>query len=98
MKADLRISFPCPLVIRGGSNLPEGHDLMRMFAYRLVSRHWRVHTGVAGIGEEAMLTTVHIVGLSVVTAWEKRRPEWVDVAWLAMRVHVGRVQSTEGEG
>ena len=25
------------------------------------------------------------------TGWEQRRAEWVDVAWLAMRVHVGRM-------
>ena len=90
VQADLRISFPCPLVIRGGSNLPAGQELVGMFAYRLVSGHWRVQTGVAGSGEEGRVTTAGIVGLSVVAVWEKRRPEWVDVAWLAMRVHVGR--------
>ena len=26
----------------GGSNLPEGQELVGMFAYRLVSGHWRV--------------------------------------------------------
>ena len=57
MRADLRIPFPCPLVIRGGSNLPEGQELVGMFAYRLVSGHWRVQTGVAGIGEEGTVTT-----------------------------------------
>ena len=31
-----------------------------------------------------------VFGLNVLTGWEQRRAEWVDVAWLAMRVHVGR--------
>ena len=39
------------------------------------------------------MTTAGIIRLAVVTRWEKRRPELVDVAWLAMRVHVGRVRS-----
>ena len=90
MQANLHISFRCPLVIRGCSNLPNGQELVGMFAYRLVSGHWRVSTGVAGIGEEGTVTTVGIIGLSVVTGWEKRRLEWTDVAWFAMRVHVGR--------
>ena len=44
MQAALRISFPCPIVVIGGSNLPEGQELVGMFAYRLVSgcrRGWR---------------------------------------------------------
>ena len=86
----LRISFPCPIVLRGGSNLPAGQELVGMFAYRLVSGHWRVQTGVSGIGEGGMVTTAGICGLNVLTGWEQRRPEWVDVAWVAMRVHVGR--------
>ena len=61
-----------------------------MFAYRLVSGHWRVQTGVARIGEAGTVTTAGICGPNVLTGWEQRRPEWVDVAWLAMRVHVGR--------
>ena len=61
-----------------------------MFAYRLVSGHWRVQTGVAQIGEEGTVTSAGVLGLNVVARWEKRRPEWVDMAWLAMRVHVGR--------
>ena len=36
------------------------------------------------------MTTAGVFGLNVLTGWEQRRPEWVDVAWLAMRVHVGR--------
>ena len=28
----LRISFPCPIVVMGGSNLPEGQELVGMFA------------------------------------------------------------------
>ena len=63
---------------------------MGLFAYRLVSGHWRVRTGVAGIGEEGTVTTVGVVGLNFVTVWEKWKPGWVDVAWLAMRVHAGR--------
>ena len=38
MHANLRIPFPCPLVVKGGSNLPR-QTLMGMFAYRLVSGH-----------------------------------------------------------
>ena len=33
LQADLHIPFPCPLVIRGGSNLPTGQELLGMFAY-----------------------------------------------------------------
>ena len=51
MQADLCIRFPCPLVVKGGSNLPEGQTPVGMFAYRLVSGHWRVQTVVTGIGE-----------------------------------------------
>ena len=36
------------------------------------------------------MTTAGVFGLNVLTGWEQRRPEWVHVAWLAMRVHVGR--------
>ena len=61
-----------------------------MLAYRLVSGHWRVQTGVARTGEAGMVTTARVFGLNVLTGWEQRRPEWVDVAWLAMRVHLGR--------
>ena len=90
VQGTLRISFPCPIVLRGGSNLPAGQELVGMFAYRLVSGHWRVQTGVSRIGEEGTVTTAGICGLNVLTGREQRRPEWVDVAWLAMRVHVGR--------
>ena len=90
VQADLRISFPCPLVIGGGSNLPHGKELVGMFAYRFVRLHWRVQTGVSGIEEEGTLTTAGIVNLSVVTGWDKRKPECMDVEWLAMRVHMGR--------
>ena len=61
-----------------------------MFAYRLVSGHWRVQTGVSRIGEAGTVTTAGVFGLNVLMGWEQRRAEWVDVAWLAMRVHVGR--------
>ena len=105
VQGTLRISFPCPMVVMGGSNLPEGQELVGLFAYRLVSGHWRVQTGMARIGEEGTVTTAGVFGLHVVTRWDKRRPEWVDVAWLAMRVHVGRqrkmgladVNDVEGE-
>ena len=90
MQGTFRISFPCPIVVRGGSNLPARQELVGMFAYRLVSGHWRVQTGVSRIGEEGTLTTAGVFGLIVLTGWEQRRPEWADVAWLAMRVHVGR--------
>ena len=90
VQGTLRISFPSPIVVIGGSNLPEGQELVGMFAYRLVSGHWRVQTAEARIGEERTVTTAGVLGLNVVTGGEKRRPEWVDVAWFAMRGHVGR--------
>ena len=90
-------SLPCPIVVTGGSNLPEGQELVGLFAYRLVSGHCQVQTGVARIGEEGTVTTAGFFRLNVVTGWDKRRPEWVEVAWLAMRVHVGRQWNT-GEG
>ena len=67
-----------------------GHEPVGMFAYRLVSGPWLVQIGVARIGEEQTVTRAGIVHLYVVTGWDKRKPECVDVAWLAMRVHVGR--------
>ena len=33
---------PAPLWSGGGANLPAGQELVGMFAYRLVSGHWRV--------------------------------------------------------
>ena len=39
------------------------------------------------------MTTASIMSLAAVKGWEKRRPECVDVAWLAMRVLVGRMRS-----
>ena len=42
VQGTLRISFPCPIVVRGGGNLLAGQELVGMFAYRLVSGHWRV--------------------------------------------------------
>ena len=38
VQAELRISFSCPLVINGGSNLPHRQEMVGMFAYRLVSK------------------------------------------------------------
>ena len=90
VQGTFRISFPCPIVVRGGANLPAGQELVGMFAYRPVSGHWRVQTGVSRFGEEGTVTTAGVFGLNVLTGWEQRRPEWADVAWLAMRVHVGR--------
>ena len=90
VQGTFRISFPCPIVVTGCPNLPEGQELVGLFAYRLVSGHWRVQTGVSRIGEEGTVTTAGVFGLNVLTGWDKRRPEWADVAWLAMRVHVGR--------
>ena len=84
------ISFPCPIVVTGGPNLPEGQELVGLFAYRLVRPHWRVQTGVSPIGEGGTVTTAGVFGLNVLTGWDQRRLEWADVAWLAMRVHVGR--------
>ena len=67
VQGTLRISFPCPIVVRGGSNLPAGQELVGMFAYRLVSGHWRVQTGVARIGEAGTVTTAGVFGLNVLT-------------------------------
>ena len=36
VQGTLRISFPCPIVVRGGANLPAGQEPVGMFAYRLV--------------------------------------------------------------
>ena len=62
VQGTLRISFPCPIAVMGGSNLPEGQDMVGLFAYRLVSGHLRVQTGVARIGEEGMVTTARGLG------------------------------------
>ena len=51
-----------------------------------------------GLGVVDHVTMAGIIGLSVVTGWEKRRPVCVDVAWTAMRVHVGRQRKREGGG
>ena len=42
------------------------------------------------------MTTAGMIAVAAVTGWEQRRAEWVDVAWLAMRVHVGRMQDGGG--
>ena len=39
VQGTLRVSFPCPIVLRGGGNVPAGQELVGMFAYRLVSGH-----------------------------------------------------------
>ena len=88
----LRISFPSPIGVMGGSNLPEGQALVGMFAYRLVTGHWRVQTGVARTGEEETVTTAWVIGLNLITGWQQQKAEWADAAWLGMRVHVGRQQ------
>ena len=89
VQGTFHISSPCPIVVTGGSNLPEGQELAGPFAYRLLSGHWRLQTGVSRIEEQGTVTTVGVFGLNVVTSWDKRRPEWVVLAWLA-RVNVGR--------
>ena len=61
-----------------------------MFAYWFVSGHWQVQTGVLRIGEAGTVTTAGVFGLNVLTVWKQRRAESADMAWLAMRVHVGR--------
>ena len=63
---------------------------MGLFAYRLVSGHWQVQTGVWRIGEEGTVSTAGVFGLNVLTGRDQPRPDWADVAWLAMRVHVRR--------
>ena len=90
------VGDPLRHVRRCGIHLPEGQELVGPFAYRLVSGHWRVQKGVSRIGEEGTVTMGGVFGLNVVTGWDKRRPEWVDVAWLAMRVHVGRQRKMRG--
>ena len=62
VQGTLRISFPCPIVVRGGANLPAGQELVGMFAYRLKSGHWRVQTGVSRIGEAGTVTTAGFLG------------------------------------
>ena len=66
VQGTLRISFPFPIVVTGGSNPPEGQELVGRFAYRLVSGHWRVLTGLSRIGEEGTVTTTGVFGLNVV--------------------------------
>ena len=98
VQGTLRISFPCPIVVMGGSNLPEGQELVGMFAYRLVSQHWRVQTGVARSGEEGTVTTAGVLGLNVITGWQQRKAEWVDVAWLVGCAVLGVVRNPPNFG
>ena len=98
VQGTLRLFIPRPIVVMGGSNLPEGHELVGLFAYRLVGGHLRVQTGVSRIGEEGTVTRAGVFGLNVVTRWDKRRPEWVDVAWLSMPVHVASQRQMGGGG
>ena len=37
------------------------------------------------------MTVAMVIRLAAVMGWEQQRPEWADVAWLAMRVHVTKV-------
>ena len=69
-----------------------------MFAYRLVSGHARVQIGLAGIGGEGTVTAATFILQAAVTVWEQRRAERVDVACLAMHVHVGRMRGKGGDG
>ena len=38
------------------------------------------------------MTMATVLGLNVITVWQQRKAEWVDVARLAVHVHVGRQQ------
>ena len=50
---------------------------------------------MAGLGAgEGSLTAAMVIPLARVVACDRRRAEWADVVWLALRVHVGNV----GEG
>ena len=51
--------------------------MVGMFAYQLVIVHWRVHTGVTGIGEEGTVTAAMVIPLAAVVGWEQRRADWV---------------------
>ena len=66
--------------------------MVGMFAYRVASGHWRVQTGITGIGEEGPVTAATVIPLAAVVGWEQQRAEWVDVGWLAMRVHVEKMR------
>ena len=39
VQGNLRIPFPRPLLVKAGSNLPEGQTLVGMYTYELVSGH-----------------------------------------------------------
>ena len=90
VQANLRISFPCTLVIGGGYDLPEAQELVGMFAYRLVGGHGGVHIGVARIRELGAAN--HGSHRSRVRGHGLGQAEWLDLAWLATGVHVGRQQ------
>ena len=91
LQGTFRISFPCPIVVRGGVGQPAcgagagGHVCLPACEWALAGADGEARTGEAGT-----VTTAGVFGLNVLTGWEQRRAEWVDVAWLAMRVHVGR--------
>ena len=97
VRGDLSIPFLCPLLVKGGSKLPEGQTTEDMFAQRLVSGQWRVQKGVAGLGEgERSLTSATVIPLATVVGWDQRRAEWANMAWLAMHVHVGKARRGGG--
>ena len=75
MQAPLRIPFPGPLLVKGGFKLPEGQTMMRLFAYWLASGHWRMQTGVLGIGEEGTAATAAVIPLAVVVGSEQWKAE-----------------------
>ena len=90
VQGTFRISFPCPIVVKGGGQPACGAGAGGYFC--LPTCEWALagaHRGVAyrggGDGDHGWG-----FGLNVLTGWEQRRPEWADVAWLAMRVHMGR--------
>ena len=95
VQGTLCIAFPYPIVVMGGSNLPEGHELVGLHVCLQACE--RALAGADGGGADwGGGDGGWVFGLKLVTGWEKRRPEWVDVAWLAMRVHVGRQRKAGG--
>ena len=85
-------------MIKGGSNLPNGQTLVGMFAYRLASGPSRVQAGVARVGEEGSVTVAMVFPLASVVGWDQPTAVWADMAWLAMRVHVGKMRGKERGG
>ena len=70
--------------------------MVGIFFYQLVSGHWRLQTGVTGIEKEVTVTAAMVIPLATVVGLVQQSAEWVDVAWLAMPVHVGKMHGKEG--